>query len=198
MHGLMNRAVQCFIRDMHGANAWAHVTRQADLGFDDFEAMLTYEDTLIDQVLAAAGKVLEKPRQELLEDLGTYLVSHPNVEAVRRLMRLSGESYQDFLHSLNDLRDRARLAVPDFDFPSIRVEQLAPDRFRVQIDPSYPGVGFVIVGVLRAMADDYGTLAMPHVQARTDGGAEIMVELLDTAFAAGRAFSLSQPGARPT
>ena len=40
MHGLINRAIQCFVRDSYGQNRWIEVTQLADLGFTDFEAML--------------------------------------------------------------------------------------------------------------------------------------------------------------
>ncbi len=57
----------------------------------------------------------------LLEDLGTYLVSHPNVQGLRRLLRFGGAGFIDFLHSLDELHDRARLAVPDLDLPQLEL-----------------------------------------------------------------------------
>ena len=54
MHGLINRSIQCFLRDTYGAGAWAQVVRGAGLGFDSFEAMLTYDPVLTDAVLDAA------------------------------------------------------------------------------------------------------------------------------------------------
>ena len=46
MHGMINRAIQCFMRDTYGADTWEKVAEQADLGFDNFEAMLSYPDQI--------------------------------------------------------------------------------------------------------------------------------------------------------
>ncbi len=62
MHGLINRAIQCFVRDTYGAAIWADVVHAADLGFDSFEPMLTYETRLTDDVISAAALVLDRPR----------------------------------------------------------------------------------------------------------------------------------------
>ena len=119
MHGLVNRAVQCFISDSYGAEKWLEVTREADLELVEFEAMLTYDFAITPKILDAAAKVLDRPRADIMEDIGTYLVSHPNVEALRRLLRFGGVNFVEFLHSLDDLPDRARLAVSDLYLPSL-------------------------------------------------------------------------------
>lgn len=69
--------------------------------------MLTYEDSVTLDVLAALGVVLDRPQQDILEDIGTYLVSHPKVEPLRRLLRFGGPTFTEFLHSLDDLPARA-------------------------------------------------------------------------------------------
>ena len=122
MHGLVNRSIQCFLRDTYGAAAWAHVVREAGLGFDSFEAMLNYETAMTEAVLVAAARVLGRPRESVLEDLGTYLVSHENTQALRRLLRFGGVTFDDFLHSLEDLPERARLALTDLDLPALTLE----------------------------------------------------------------------------
>ena len=94
MHGLINRSIQCFLRDTYGAQVWSDVAIAARLGFDSFEAMLSYESDLTEAVLTAACTHLDKRRDVLLEDLGTYLVSHPNVEALRRLLRFGGTTFE--------------------------------------------------------------------------------------------------------
>ena len=195
MHGLMNRAIQCFVRDTYGAEAWRDVAARADLGPHGFEAMLSYDDAITWRVLDLACERLAKPRDAVLEDLGTYLVSHPNVEALRRLLRFGGVDFLDFLHSLDELAERARLAVPDLALPPVEVEALSDERFRLRCRAPRPGFGHVMVGVLRAMADDYGALAMiEHEGAAAGGpaGEEVVgVDLMLAGYAPGRDFDLA-------
>ena len=193
MHGLVNRAIQCFVLDTYGDAAWEDIARRADLGFTAFEAMLQYEPELTDAVWNAAVSLLGKSRNELLEDLGTYLVSHPTQGAVRRLLRFSGADFIDFIHSLDDLPDRARLAVPDLGLPTLVLFDHTPQRFSLECHGSVPGFGYVLLGVLRAMADDYGALVILDYQG-SKGPIEILsIDVVEAAFAQGRSFELVNP-----
>ncbi|WP_434290900.1 heme NO-binding domain-containing protein [Celeribacter sp. SCSIO 80788] len=193
MHGMINRAIQCFMRDTYGGTTWQAVAESADLGFDNFEAMLSYPDRLTIDVLGRAARQLHKPVETFLEDLGTYLVSHPNVEAIRRLLRFGGENFTEFLFSLNDLEGRAKLALPDLEMPTLRVEDNGDGTFRLSCLSSMPGFGYAMVGVMRAMADDYGALVFLEHQGWMDSGEEIItINLLEAAYAEGRAFELSE------
>jgi len=197
MHGLVNRAIQSFVTNTYGPDRWRRVTEAAELGDFEFEAMLIYDDAVTEALLAAFCADLGRSRGEVLEDLGTYLVSHPSVEALRRLLRFGGDSYVDFLHSLDDLNYRARLAVPDLHLPALDLREEGAGRYTLACGPGMPGFGWVMMGILRAMADDYGALVLlehhgPHAAGGADDEADevIAVTLIESAFAAGRAFEL--------
>lgn len=191
MHGLINRSVQCFLQDTYGRQAWSEIAEAADLGFDSFEALLIYDDALTDQVLKAAAQWLGKPVETILEDLGTYLVSHPNVEALRRLLRFGGETFAEFLHSLDELQDRSWLAVPDLELPELDIRDHEGGVFTLYCKQGNRGFGHVLVGVLRAMADDYGTLVLlDHLGCKSDVE-EISIQVLETSFSEGRTFNLA-------
>jgi hypothetical protein len=192
MHGLVNRSIQCFLRDTYGEALWLQVARDAGLGFDSFETMLTYDDGLTAAVIDAAARRLDRPRDTVMEDLGTYLVSHPNLERVRRLMRFGGVDYVDFLHSLDDLPGRARLALPDLELPRLTLEDDGDGRFTLRCTSPIPGAGHVVLGLLRAMADDYGALVLLDHSADGPDTDLLSIHLLESRFAAGRRFELAQ------
>lgn len=195
MHGLINRAVQCFVRDTYGAAFWLTVTRRAKLEFTEFEAMLHYDDEVTDRVISAISKELSLPKSVVLEDIGTYLVSHENVEALRRLLRFSGVTFLEFLHSLDDLRARARLALSDLDFPDLELHDLGENVFCLKCRHEMAGFSFVVMGVLRTMADDYGALVLLDHE---DGGTAvntIRIQLVEHAYSSGRHFDLGAKSA---
>jgi len=144
--------------------------------------------------LDAIGVTLDKPVEAVLEDLGTFLVSNPHLEPLRRLLRFGGVNFLEFLYSLDDLRDRARLAVPDLDLPQLEVAEAGGGVFDIGIRWTSEGFGHVLVGILRAMADDYGDLVFLEHRGTEEGAELVRVTLLETDFAEGRAFDLSAGG----
>lgn len=191
MHGLINKAIQCFLRDTYGDTLWLAVAREARLGHDGFEPMLIYDPSDTEAVIGAASRLLDRPREAVLEDLGTYLVSHRNLEALRRLLRFGGVGFTDFLHSLEDMPGRARLALPDLELPQLDLTEEAADQFRLVCRSPVVGAGHVMVGLLRAMADDYGALVvLDHLGVGAHGDV-IAVKLLDRRFTDGRPFELA-------
>lgn len=194
MHGLINRAVQAFVTTTYGVDRWELVMSRAALGFTDFEAMLIYTDAQSQAMLASVEEVLERPLPEFLEDMGTFLVSNPQVEALRRLLRFGGVNYVEFLHSLDDLPDRARLAVADLHLPQLELMEQSAGHFELVCHSGLTGFAHVLVGVLRAMADDYGDLVFLELGNSQDGNEVISITLVETDFAEGRSFDL---GAHP-
>lgn len=198
MHGLVNRSLQCFLRDTYGGDLWDAVARKAGIGPDGFEAMQQYDDALTDAVLAMAAQRLAKPPEALLEDLGAYLVS---LEPLRRLLRFGGVSYTDFLHSLEDLQGRAQLALPDLGLPALRLVAEPEGHFALHLWDEPPGTAMarlappVLAGILRAMADDYGALALIALPDAAEGAAApaIRIDLLQARYAKGRRFHLGLP-----
>ena len=193
MHGLIARTLQCFLQDTYGQIAWQEIATMGGLDSQDFEAMLDYDTGSVQNVLSAAERYLQKPRDVILEDIGTYLITHPNNEGLRRLMRYGGVDFIDFLHSLEDLPGRARLAVADFDLPEIELRDCNAGQFLLHSgcgQSGMPGFGHVLVGVLRAMADDYGALVILDHQGRRDGSEIVDITVIETDFAQGREFDL--------
>jgi len=190
MHGLINRSIQCFLRDSHGPEIWEAVALEADLGFSGFEGMLDYPPGLTERVIAASCRIIDAPRAAVLEELGGYLVSHPNFESVRRLLRFGGVTYGDFLNSLEELPERARLAVPDLELPKVNLADGPEGSGLLAVEACFDGVGHVVVGLLRAMAEDYGALAVLDWLGNPNGWETISIRVLDQAWTPGRRFEL--------
>ena len=196
MHGLVNRSIQSFVSHTYGGALWDQVATASQIDPDGFEAMLIYDDEVTFTMLGALARLLNRGQDEILEDLGTFLVSSPAQESVRRLVRFAGSTFDEFLHSLDDLPDRTRLAVSDLHLPRLELREHAPGRFSLTCHPGMPGFGHVIIGVLRAMADDYGALVMLSHEGKKDGVEVISVTVVETCFAEGRHFDLGGRAAR--
>lgn len=194
MLGLINRSFQFFLRDTYGVSLWDAVARQLGICPSGFESMLNYDDALTDGVIDAASALLRRPRESLMEDMGTYLVSHEAAGTVRRLLRFSGGNFAEFLNSIEELPERGRLVLPELDLPYLDLSDLGAGHFRLRCVSRLSGAGHIVMGVLRAMADDYGALVLLEHHG-VEGVTEVIsVQIADQALYAARPFSLGMVG----
>ncbi len=189
MDALLLRSLQGYLRDTFGQPVWLAICRRAALQFETIEPMLFYSPGTADRVAQHAADVLGRPVETVWEDMGTYLVTNPGNEGVRRLLRFGGVSFADFLHSLEEMPGRSRLAMPDLNLPELTLREIGPDRFEVHCRSDIVGIKRVLVGMLTAMADDYGALCL--IEAGPEG--PILVRILDSLHSTARPFDLAMP-----
>ncbi|MCB1992461.1 MAG: heme NO-binding domain-containing protein [Geminicoccaceae bacterium] len=183
MHGLINSTIAAFLRDSYGDDALAATAARAEIDPGGFEPFRSCPERLTLRLIAAAAETLGKPEPEFLEDLGAWLA---RVEPARRLLRFSGSDLADFLISLEELPGRAQLVLPQFAIPRIAVSDLGGGCFRVAVSHGPAEWRSVIAGMIRAMSDDYGALALI-----VDEGDAIAVDVSDESFGAARSFDLA-------
>lgn len=194
MHGLIGKALECFLADAHGLAVRDAALAAAGRRNGGFRSTWRYPPDTLRRALLTTASRTGLPVEALLVDLGIWLVSRPKTEALRRLVRFGGADYRGLLHSLEDLPARGRLAVPGLILPGIVLMDRNP-AYELRTEFAEPGAGWVLTGVLRAMADDHGVLAVvEHVGTRRiPGGHEerLRVEVADEAHATGRRFDLA-------
>ncbi|WEF23330.1 heme NO-binding domain-containing protein [Paracoccus sp. S3-43] len=135
------------------------------------------------QMLRDAALHLGKPVDELIEDLGAWLVRQ---DEIWRLLRFCGRDFLDFLLRLEELPERIRLVTDDLDVPEIALSRSDDGLLWVTLSDGPPAWTALLGGLLRAMADDYGALC---VITRGEGG--LCIDVSDSSFAAARIFHLS-------
>lgn len=185
MHTLINRAIEGFLRDIYGEDLWQAVAVSSGADRRGFAAVGARRANVSLAMVDHACRCLDKPRDELLQDLGAWIAGR---ESIRRLLRFSGDSYGSFLDSLHELPGRAHLVVPDLGMPRLVVSDEADGWRRVRLQDAAIEWCPVMAGLMRAMADDYGALSLIETE-----GDVIRVHVSDGAFAQGRAFDLAGP-----
>lgn len=193
MHGLLCRSVQGFLGTTYGDALWSGIAAETGLDPQGFDSFAHYDDAVIFSVLAAAGRRLGKACDQIVEDVGAYLVG---IERFRRLLRFGGVDYEEFLHTLDELPERVRLVVPDLDLPEFVLTATGQGRYELTCAAPHRCFAVLLSGILRAMADDYGSLALIETGCTEAGICRVSIELLDASFAAGRDFDLARPEVR--
>lgn len=158
MHGFINRGLQSFVHDFYGARKWEETCVAANFPFYSFETLVHYENDVTKRLLETLSVVLERTSEEILEDFGTYVVTDERLSGIRRLLRFGGETYVDFLMSLEDFSARFKVSMPFLEVPKLHLEARPGNLYAVHCEYAMPGYAPVLLGLLRAMADDYGAL----------------------------------------
>lgn len=178
MNGLINRAIEEFLRSTYGEGLLQAVADEIAV------AAGLASPIWVDfgpAALKRASFRLAKPCSEMFEDLGAWMT---RIEPIRRLLRFSGRDFREFLLRLDELPGRAHLVVPTLKVPRLEVEA-SEQIVRVILLSPDTDWQFVLAGLIRGMADDYGALCLISVE---DGA--IRVDIWDEQFAEGRMFSL--------
>lgn len=183
MHGLVNRAIEEFARVTYGETIWTSAAQAAGADPRGFIMMRDYDTPLTGRLMRELARRLGRSPRDLAEDVGGWVT---RLGSIRRLMRFSGSDFSAFLMALPELDGRALMVVPGFELPRLAVTQQG-ECWHVTSDCE-PIWLHAIAGMLHAMADDYGVLALVEVE---DGGVRITVPLAD--FSEGRPFSISDP-----
>ncbi|SNR25668.1 hypothetical protein EYF88_00955 [Paracoccus sediminis] len=165
MDDLVSRAIEKFLRE------------EPTLGW--VEAGLLPPGQMLHEAALRSGK----PFDELVEDLGAWMVRQ---DEIWRLLRFCGQDFLDFLLRLDELPERIRLISDDVNLPQIALSRSHDGLLWVTVSDGPPGWTAFLSGLLRAMADDYGALC---VITRTADG--ICIDVPDSAFAEARTFRLS-------
>lgn len=194
MHGLICKAVEGFVNDQHGPEKWSEIRAEAGIPFEGFEALRLYDRVLGERVLDATATALRRDRSALFEDVGAWVCTHPPLEAVRRLVRFTGRTFVNLLYALDEIHDRACMAVPGLSLPRYHLERDGEGEFEIYSRWHIAGGAALLTGVLRVMADDYGTLALIDAgearQVDGDWFERIHIRVVEQAFHAPREFML--------
>ena len=170
MHGLVNRAIEGFVRQTHGPDRWRAIAAAAGLPAGGLPPFHPCPPGLAQHLARTAAHVLDQPEAEVVEDVGAWLVGR---EWVRRMLRLPGSGFQDVLFSLEDLPGRARMVLPDLVIPDITVRPRGARDCRVTLAPDDWLWRALLAGMLRAMADECGALVLV-----VDAGSSVMVDVV--------------------
>lgn len=189
MDALLLRSLQSYVLETFGTGRWQDICRAAGQPSLNFEPMLRYDAGLADRIGEIAARVLGRPVEAVWEDVGTHLVTNPDRDGMRRLLRFGGLHFIDFLHSLEELPGRARLALPDIDPPEVSLAEVGPDQFELRCRSDLKAPHRVLTGLVTAMADDYGALCVIEA----DDADCTTIRVLDSRHARARAFDLAMP-----
>jgi hypothetical protein len=178
MNSLINRGIEEFLRSTYGETLIQAVAQD---GHSATGMVAPMGAGFGPAALHRAAQHLSKPFTEMVEDLGAWMT---RIEPVRRLLRFSGRDFKDFLLRIEELPGRAHLILPSLKLPRLQIDAVDDSVWVKMLDPD-DHWRFVLVGLIRGMADDYGALCLIST-----GNQLIRVDIWEEKFSEGRLFTL--------
>lgn len=182
MHGMINRGLEAFVCSSYGSNEWNKIIACTGLESVHFEAMVNYDDFITENILRAICKMSGQKYCVILEKFGAFIVSKEGSPTVLKLLFLGGETYLDFLYSLEKIDSRVKFAIPSLEIPKFKLVVNSEVSFCLKVGYFKTNYENFFIGFLRAMAGHYDTtieISHKNIRDRKTLGNEFEINIIN-------------------
>lgn len=113
MYGMINAALNDFIRTRHGEQAWNQVLSHAAIEEEVFISNRDYPDQVTFELVGAAEAVLGISQRDILEEFGKHWILVTGQQGYGDLLRAGGRTLREFLINLPNFHNRISLIFSD-------------------------------------------------------------------------------------
>jgi len=152
MYGLVNQALEDFVRRGFGDTAWQQIRETADISLEMFVSMDSYPDEMTFKLVVAATEVLNLDAARILEAFGEHWVLYTAQEGYGQMLSMFGSNLEEFLLNLDNLHSHVGLTFPALRPPSFQVERIDDGHgLLLHYRSERTGLAPMVVGLLKGL-----------------------------------------------
>lgn len=152
MYGLVNQALEDFVRQGWGRAAWHKVRERAGVREEMFVSMDGYPDDTTYRLVGAAGEVLGLETTQILEGFGEHWVLYTAQAGYGEMLKMFGADLHSFLNNLDNLHSHVAMSYPSLRPPSFAVEALeGGGGLELHYRSERAGLAPMVVGLLQGL-----------------------------------------------
>jgi hypothetical protein len=152
MYGLVNQALEDFVRRGYGDAAWNRIRASAGLNLDMFVSMDSYPDDITYKLVGAATEVLELDAAQILEAFGEHWVLYTAEAGYGEMLAMFGSDLRSFLFNLDNLHSHVAMSFSHLRPPSFQVEPVdGADSVLLHYRSERPGLAPMVIGLLKGL-----------------------------------------------
>ena len=152
MYGLVNQAVEDFVRQGFGDAAWKQIRDNAGLNVEMFVSMDSYPDEVTYKLVQAATEVLKLDAARILEAFGEHWVLYTAQEGYGQMLSMFGSDLESFLLNLDNLHSHVGLTFPSLRPPSFSVERIEDGAaLLLHYRSQRSGLAPMVIGLLKGL-----------------------------------------------
>ncbi len=152
MYGMVNRAIEQFIRKEHGEDVWERVASKADVN-QDFISMEQYPDSVSVDLVVGLSEVTGMGPGQVLADVGEYWVSFAYNSEYGDLLDMAGDTLPEVLSNLDEMHTRVGHSFENLNTPSFWVTDLTEDSMILHYASNREGLAPMVVGLVRGLGN---------------------------------------------
>lgn len=152
MYGLVNQALEDFVKRGHGEAVWKQVRDKAGINVEMFVSMDSYPDEVTVKLVVAATEVLGLDANRILEAFGEHWVLYTAQEGYGPMLSMFGSNLEEFLLNLDNLHSHVGLTFSSLRPPSFQVERIEGGRaLLLHYRSQRTGLTPMVVGLLKGL-----------------------------------------------
>jgi len=152
MYGLVNQALEDFVKAGYGDAAWDTIRAQPGGGPDMFVSMDSYPDDITYGLVGATAQVLGMDAATVLEGFGEHWVLYTAQAGYGELLAMFGTDLRSFLANLDNLHSHVGMSFPALRPPSFEVEERAGEPgLLLHYRSERAGLAPMVLGLLRGL-----------------------------------------------
>lgn len=156
MYGLVNQALEDFVKKSHGEAVWEQVRDKAGINVEMFVSMDSYPDEVTVKLVAAATEVLGLDANRILAAFGEHWVLYTAQEGYGQMLSMFGSNREEFLLNLDNLHSHVGLTFSSVCPPSFEVERIDDGRaLLLHYRSQRCGLTPMVVGLLKGLGQRF-------------------------------------------
>ena len=155
MYGLVNKAIEGLVVSEFGASKWQQIKAKAGYHEETFISMISYDDSITYNLVAAASEITKVSSESLLEAFGSYWVKYTAEEGYGDMLKMGGDNFVDFLTNLNDLHQRVGSMMPSLVPPFFETEGLEYNKIKLTYISKRVGLVPMVIGLLKGLVERF-------------------------------------------
>ena len=166
MYGLVNQALEDYVRRGYGEGCWKRISSRAGIDLDMFVSMDSYPDEITYRLVHSASEVLGLPAWQVLEAFGEHWVLYTAQEGYGEMLSMFGSDLRQFLGNLDNLHSHVAMSFPDLRPPSFQMEPIeGRNAVLLHYRSEREGLAPMVVGLLRGLGKRFSqAIAVRHVE----------------------------------
>lgn len=169
MYGIVNKAIKDLVVTNYGDAAWKEICSKAGFLEEDFLGMSPYPDKLTYDLVMAAAELLKVEPSAVLELFGEHWILYTAEGGYGDIIRMTGETFPEFLSNLDFLHDRIQNVMPELRPPLFTTRNETDRSIEIEYRTHRSGLSPMVIGIIRGTGKRFGlTVQVEQIEKKSD------------------------------